>query len=253
MQQLHEVFLRDGWHVDDQKAGGQRLIQVPGPRVAVVHGGDKAGGVRQRNAVVTRHVNAAAEVQRGVEHGQRLVFRHIDLIQNAESSLQRAAGDGPMAQGDLASGEGIRPDQRGRVGVDIERHVPLGTAKQSGEVFRQIVLAGGLGAHQQQMLPAQKGRDRLLPHVPPIVGIAGPGNAVGYVIPHRGLLHPPIFRRVQQTFIHSFRPQKFDQLAHIILRSAVGGRPPVPRSFHCLRYTRVFRICQTFHQYSRLF
>ena len=84
-QQLFKVFLRDGGHLDDCKAGSQGLVQLPGARVAIVHGGDEAGLFGQRDALVAGHINGAAEVQHGVEDGQGLVFGHVDLVQHKRS------------------------------------------------------------------------------------------------------------------------------------------------------------------------
>ena len=67
-QQLFQIILGDGGHLHHRKARGKRLVQLPGARVAVVHGGDKAGLLGQRDAVVTGYVDGAAEVQHRVQH-----------------------------------------------------------------------------------------------------------------------------------------------------------------------------------------
>ena len=53
----------DGGHVHHHKAGGQGLVELPGTGVAVVHGGDKAGGVVEDDPLVAGHVDGPAEVQ----------------------------------------------------------------------------------------------------------------------------------------------------------------------------------------------
>ena len=112
-QQLFKVFLRDGGHLDDCKAGSQGLVQLPGARVAIVHGGDEAGLLGQRDALVAGHINGAAEVQHGVEDGQGLVFGHVDLVQYAEAAGLRALVDGALPQRHGAVFKGVRPQQGG--------------------------------------------------------------------------------------------------------------------------------------------
>ena len=133
----------------------------------------------EADALIAGHVNGAAEVQRGVEHSQRFVFRHVDLIQHAEAAQFRALVDGALAQGDGAVGKGVRTQQGGGVGVDVEGHIPAGTGEGGGQIFRQDVFAGGLGADQQQVLAAQQGRGRLFPDILAVIEIPGLGNPAG--------------------------------------------------------------------------
>ena len=176
-QQLFKVFLRDGGHLDDCKAGSQGLVQLPGARVAIVHGGDEAGLFGQRDAFVAGHINGAAEVQHGVEDGQGLVFGHVDLVQHAETAALGTAVDRPGPEGDRPIHKGVHADEGGCIHVHMERDVPCGAAKSGGQILGQHIFAGGLAAGQQQVFAAEQGRQCLLPDLPAIIGKAGSRDA----------------------------------------------------------------------------
>ena len=162
-EQLFEAFLGDGGHLDDHKAGGEGFVQFPGARVAVVHGGDEAGRLVQADALVAGHIDGAAEVQRRVEHGQRLVLCHVDLIEHAEAAALSAAVDRARAERDLTALEGVHADEGGRVHVHMEGDIPCRAAEGGGQIFRQHVFARGLAAGEQQVLPAEQGGQCLPP------------------------------------------------------------------------------------------
>ena len=84
------------------------------------------------DAVVAGHVDGPAEVQRGVEHRQGLVFRHVDLVQHAEAAELRALVDGPLPQRDFTVVEGVCAQQGGGVGVDVKGYVPAGAGEHGG-------------------------------------------------------------------------------------------------------------------------
>ena len=148
-EQLFEVFLGDGGHLDDHKAGGEGFVQFPGARVAVVHGGNETGLLGQRDALVAGHIDGAAEIQHRVEDSQRLVLCHVDLIQHAKAAALSTAVD--------------------RVHIHMERDIPCRAAKGGGQILRQHIFAGGLAAGQQQVLAAEQGGQCLLPDVFSIV------------------------------------------------------------------------------------
>ena len=54
------------------------------------------------NEVVAGHVDDAAVVQGGVEHGQGFVFRHVDLIEDGEAPDFRRNGNGAFSEEDIA-------------------------------------------------------------------------------------------------------------------------------------------------------
>lgn len=90
------------------------------PALAVVHGGDKTVSLMKFDAVIARLINGAAEIQRRVEHGQRFVLGHVDLIENAETAGLSALINGALAQGDCAVDKGIGTQQGRRVRIDVE-------------------------------------------------------------------------------------------------------------------------------------
>ena len=148
-QEFAQIVLPDYRHIHHHEPGNQRFVQLPGPGVAIVHGADEPGRVVQRHAAVARNVNDPAEIQRGVEHGQRFVFRHIHLVQNAEAAKSCALAHGAFPEADLASLQRIGADEGRRVHIDVHGDVPHGAAEQGGQILRQHVFAGGLGACQK--------------------------------------------------------------------------------------------------------
>ena len=53
------------------------------------------------NEVVAGHVDDAAVVQGGVEHGQGFVFRHVDFIEDGEAPHFRRHGNGAFPKEDI--------------------------------------------------------------------------------------------------------------------------------------------------------
>ncbi len=88
-------------------------------------------------------------------------------------------------------------DEGGGVHADVEGHVPGGTAKDHGQVFREDVLPRGLAAGEQQVFAAQQGRQGVFPNLPAIV--AEPGRrdpALQSVL--QGVGFPKLFHFPQQ-------------------------------------------------------
>ena len=212
-QQLFQVLRGDHRHVHNHEPGHQGLVQLPGAGVAVVHGGDEAGGVVEGDPLVAGHVDGPAEVQRGMEHRQRLVLGHVDLVQHAEAAHLRTLVDGALPQRHGAVFKGVRAQQGGGVRVDVEGHVPAGAAEHGGQVFRQHVLAGGLGAHQQQVLPAQQSRQGLFPDLLAVIEIAGLRNPAAQAL-FRGEAAPESFYFLYNCGIDSFLPQIVQHVQH---------------------------------------
>ena len=177
-EQTIQTVLRDGRHLNDDKARGERFIQLARAGVAVVHRADEARGGVDRHAVVAGNVDGAAEVERRVQYSKRLIFCHVDLVEHAEATMLCAKVHGAGAEADLAALERVHADEARGVHVHVERHVPCGTGEDLGEVFRQYVFARGLTAREQQVLPAQNGGDRLFPHVLAIIMIPRLRDAV---------------------------------------------------------------------------
>ena len=168
-EQLFEVFLGDGGHLDDHKAGGEGFVQFPSARVAVVHGGNETGLLGQRDALVAGHIDGAAEIQHRVEDSQRLVLCHVDLIQHAKAAALSTAVDRAGPEFDGTALKGVHADEGGRVHIHMERDIPCRAAKGGGQILRQHIFAGGLAAGQQQVLAAEQGGQCLLPDIFSIV------------------------------------------------------------------------------------
>ena len=158
------------------------------------------------DAVIARHVDDAAVIQRGVEHGQRLVFGHVHLVQHAEAAQTGAAAHRPFPKLHLSVLQRIGADERRRIHVHIHGHVPHRTAEHRRQILRQHVFAGSLGTGQEQMLPAQQRSRRALPDLPTVIQVAGLGDALRRLLRRRmRLTEPPDL--LQQCRIHAFRLQ----------------------------------------------
>ena len=116
----------------------------------------------QRDDVVARHIDQTAVVQHGVKHGDSVVFRHVDLVKDAEAAVGSGLRHWPLAQTHFAADKGVGSDEGAGVGVDVEGDGILRPAEQPGQIVRQNVLAGCLAAAQQQVFPLQQGRRRQL-------------------------------------------------------------------------------------------
>ncbi len=168
-EQPVQVFRADGGHLQHHEPGGQGLVQLPGPGVAVVHGGDEAGAFFHGQAVIAGHVQAAPEVQGGVKHRQGLVPGHVDLVQDAEATQPGALADGTGPENHPPVREGVHADEGGSVHADVEGHVPGGTAKDHGQVFREDVFPRCLAAGEQQVFAAQQGGGGVFPNLLAVV------------------------------------------------------------------------------------
>ena len=145
-----------------------------------------------------------------MQDGQRLVFGHVDLVQNAEAAALGAAVDRAGAELDLSALEGVHADEGRRVHIDVERDVPRGASEGCGEVFGQHILAGGLAARQQQVFAAEQGGQRLFPHLSAVVdeGRGGDAGAQGLRKLVRGAV---FFHSAQQVGGDPFLPQRIHQ------------------------------------------
>ena len=147
-----------------------------------------------------------------MEHGKGLVFCHIDLIQYAEAALGSTFIDGPLAEADLTVLEGVGTNQRGGIGVQVKGDVPFRAPEHSGEVFRQNVFAGGLGAYQQDVLPGQQGRQRFFPNVRAVIVIFGHGNPI-FILRCRRVLAAKVLDAADDILFYSLLSQKIQHVA----------------------------------------
>ena len=84
-----------------------------------------------------------------MQYRQGLVFRHVNLVQDAEAAVFRALIDGAGTELYLSVFERVHADKTRSVHVDVEGNVPGRTAEHCGQVFRQDVFSGSLSANQQ--------------------------------------------------------------------------------------------------------
>ena len=119
-----------------------------------------------------------------MEDGQRLVFRHIHLVQDAEAAHPRALAHRAFPEADLAPLQRIGADEGRRIHVDVHGNVPHRAAEQGGQILRQHVFAGGLGACEKQILSAQHRRRGGFPDVFSVVYKSGAWNPAAHFLRH---------------------------------------------------------------------
>ena len=136
-----------------------------------------------------------------MEHGQGLIFGHIYLVQYAKAPQAGTLAHRSLPEHHLALLQCVRPDKGSRVDIHIHRHVPHGTPKGGGQIFRQHVFSRGLGAGEEQVFPAQQSGGRGLPYLPAVVQQLGPDQPSLCLLGHRvlrpkgpnGLQQPPVY------------------------------------------------------------
>ena len=169
LEHTAEVLLRDDRHRDDEKTRRQRLIELARAFVAVVHRRDETCRRMQLQPLIARYIDDPPVIQHTVQHRQRLVLRHVDLVEHREAAVFTREVDRPRFEHDPTSIEAVRPDHRRRIHPHMEGHIPHRALKQRRQILAEDVLARRLRPRQQQISPAEKRRDRRLPDLPAII------------------------------------------------------------------------------------
>ena len=157
-----------------------------------------------------------------MEDGQGLIFGHVHLVQHAKAPQPGTLADGALPEGDLSILEGVRSDEGGGIHVDIHGHVPGRAAEGGGQILRQHIFACGLGAGQEQMLPAQQGGGRPLPDLLAVVEKAGTGHPPGS-LRRNGVGVPEGLDLLQQAGVH---PLLLQFLPNIHQKTLLGAKIP---------------------------
>ena len=129
--------------------------------------------------------------------GRRLM--RSDLVQDAEAARLGALGDGALAQDDLAAAEGVGADEGGRVRVQVEGDVPLGTREHGREVLGQDVLPGCLRPDEKKVLSSQERGQGLEPDLLSIIQKVGLRDAA--LVPGHGMRPAESLDLPDQAFV----------------------------------------------------
>ena len=173
-----------------------------------------------------------------MQYGQRLVFRHIDLVEHAEAAVLCAEVYRPRAEAHLAALEGIHTNEARGVHIHMEGNITRRTAEDLRKVFRQHVFARGLAAGEQQILPAQNGGDRRLPHVLSVIAIPRLRHAVRKLRGHR-VLHAKFPDAVQKR---GTKPLLFQKIQQSKLTLSAGvHRTPLFFAHHHSTHPAIFK------------
>lgn len=153
--------------------------------------------------VIAGDIHRMTEVQQRMEYGHGFVPGHVDFIEDPEAAFYRALVHGTGAEFHFSVFKGIGSQHPGGIHIDVEGHVPHGPSEHRRQVFRQHVLPGGLGAGQQQVLPAQQGGNGLFPHVFAIIMEVRDGDP-GLEFRRRGEFFPIGLQSPEQVRIDMF-------------------------------------------------
>ena len=149
-----------------------------------------------------------------MQHGQRFVFGHVDLVQHTKAAALGAAVYRAGPEHHLTVRKSVHADEGRRIHVHMEGDVPRRTAKGGGKVFRQHVFAGGFSACQQQVFAAEQRRQRLLPHLLAVVGKGRGGDAWAQCV-RQGVGSAVLLDCFQQGGVYPFLPQSFKEIRHL--------------------------------------
>ena len=128
--------------------------------------------------LIAGDLDAAAEVQDRVEHGQGFVSGHVDLVQHAETTLRGSFADRAWAETHLPVFKCVSSQHGGGVGVDMKRHIVHRAAESGGQIFCQYVFSCGFGPCKKQVFPCKKSLGSLLPDFFSVIKIAGQHSVV---------------------------------------------------------------------------
>ncbi len=206
LQERNKPRIIEWRQAQDEEARGERLIEFPRTRIALIHRREEACGRMHRQRTVAGDLEQAPVIEQRMQHGERFVACHIHLIEHAESALHRAFVDRARTEPHLACAERIRPDERCGIRIDVQRDVEDRPAERRREILRQNILPRRLRADQQQMLSRQQGCDGRLEDLPAVV-------AIGW------LRQPPLpFPRIPLPPRGEIAPQSFaEQAAHLLV------------------------------------
>ena len=107
-------------HVDHQKTGNKGFVQFLCSCISVIHGSDKSGRRVEIDSVIPRNINGATVIKGGMKYRYRVIFRHIDLIQNPEAAIFRALINTAFAELYLIVRKRIGSDQVATVGIYVK-------------------------------------------------------------------------------------------------------------------------------------
>lgn len=95
-----------------------------------------------RNLIVARNVDRASEIQYRVENSESFISCHIDLIENAETSVNGTLVDRTGAKDNFSVSKGIISYHGRGVHINMEREIIAGTAECTGKIFSQYIFSG---------------------------------------------------------------------------------------------------------------
>ena len=116
----------------------------------------------KRNFIVARHIDDTAVVERRVKNTDRIVFRHVDLIENTKAAFLGTAVNAALPECDLLVLERIGSDQLGTSRIYMEGNVVRRSSENVRQCLRQHIFSRCLFAGQQQIFALQKRGNRHL-------------------------------------------------------------------------------------------
>ena len=105
--------------------------------------------------VISWHINGPAVIQCGMKYRNRIILRHIDLIQNTESAFLSTLVNASLTQLHLIIHESICSNQVTAVCIHMKGHVIHRSPENICQIFCQHILSRSLRSCQKQILLLQ--------------------------------------------------------------------------------------------------
>ena len=112
------------------------------------------------NFVISRHINGTTVIQSSMENGNRIVLRHVDLIQDSKSTVLGTLVNRSLSQLHLIVHKRICADQITAVGIYMKRNIIGRAVKNICQILCQNIFSGGFRSCQKKVLSFQKSSDR---------------------------------------------------------------------------------------------
>ena len=163
-------FLCLSRHVNYQETGNKGFVQFLCPSISVVHGSDKSGCRMKFDPVIARNINGTAVIKSRMKYGYRVIFRHIDLVQDSEAAIFRTLINTSFAKLYLIVDKCICSDQITAVGIYMKGYIIRRSAENIGKIFCQDIFSCCLRTCQKQIFAPEKACNS---HLQDILSIKG--------------------------------------------------------------------------------
>ena len=109
------------------------------------------------NLIIPWHINGSSVIQSSMQHGNSIIFRHIDLIQDTKASMLGTSVNTTLPKFYLIVLKSIRTDQISAVSIHMKGYIVDGSAENISKILCQYIFASGLRSCEKKIFPLKKG------------------------------------------------------------------------------------------------